>query len=96
MENTILTKNAILPVACGIIVNEKYFAMKKNIKIEKYLFIISGIVILLGFLYDVYFAGIPYQDPPPEILESYELHNFVATTITKTRTLNEITNFLTT
>lgn len=57
--------------------------MKKNIKIEKYLFIISGIVILLGFLYDVYFAGIPYQDPPPEILESYELHNFVATTITK-------------
>ena len=31
-----------------------------------------------GFCYDVMFAGIPYQDPTPELQRRYELHLGVA------------------
>lgn len=28
-------------------------------------------LVFLGFVYDVLFAGIPYQDPPPELAAEY-------------------------
>jgi hypothetical protein len=42
------------------------------------LFLISGIVVaLIGFFYDVFFAGIPYQDPTPELTAEYNFHSNV-------------------
>lgn len=35
-------------------------------------------IILAGFAYEVLFAGIPYQDPPPELQAQYDLHGSVA------------------
>ena len=44
--------------------------------------IISGVIIIFaGFIYDVVFAGIPYQDPAPAMLESYNFHSQVASII---------------
>ena len=44
-----------------------------------------GILIVFGaFFYDVIFAGIPYQDPTPELQASYEFHKSVAETGLKT------------
>ena len=38
-----------------------------------------GIVIVMsGFVYDVLFAGIPYQDPTPELQARYDFHSAVA------------------
>lgn len=37
--------------------------------------------ILAGFLYDVLFAGIPYQDPPPDIAADYARHSALASGI---------------
>lgn len=34
-----------------------------------------------GLLYDVVFAGIPYPDPTPEMLASYDRHALVARVI---------------
>ncbi len=31
-----------------------------------------------GFVYDVLFAGIPYQDPTPELQARYDFHSSVA------------------
>ena len=31
-----------------------------------------------GFVYDVMFAGIPYQDPTPEMAASFNLHSRIA------------------
>lgn len=40
---------------------------------------VMGIAIAFaGLVYDVLFAGIPYQDPTPEMQERYEMHSFVA------------------
>lgn len=39
-------------------------------------FLIAG-----GFAYDVLFAGIPYQDPTPEMSARYAHHAHVASTI---------------
>lgn len=36
---------------------------------------------LAGFVYDLAFAGIPYQDPPPELAAGYAFHSQVASTI---------------
>lgn len=39
----------------------------------------TGLLVLLtGFLYDVVFAGIPFQDPTPEIASGYAFHAHVA------------------
>lgn len=38
-------------------------------------------VIVAGFIYDVLFAGIPYQDPTPALEASYEFHSRVASII---------------
>jgi hypothetical protein len=34
-----------------------------------------------GFGYDLMFAGIPYQDPPPELAAQYERHQRIAATL---------------
>ena len=31
-------------------------------------------MILAGFVYDVLFAGIPYQDPTPQMQADYDFH----------------------
>jgi hypothetical protein len=47
--------------------------------------VISGFVlIIVGSVYNVVFAGIPYQDPPPELVARYNLHAAIAQTITTT------------
>lgn len=46
---------------------------------------IAGLVIVVtGFVYDILFAGIPYQDPTPEIQGRYEFHSSVAGVFYKT------------
>ena len=35
-------------------------------------------VVLVGFFYEVLFAGIPYQDPTPELQARYDFHGAVA------------------
>ena len=46
------------------------------------LFLLVGILLILaGFLYDIFFAGIPYQDPTPEMSASYARHARIASTI---------------
>jgi hypothetical protein len=39
------------------------------------------IVVGAGFFYDVSFAGIPYQDPTPEMSARYAHHSRIAATI---------------
>ncbi len=44
--------------------------------------IIVGLVIwVAGFIYDVRFAGIPYQDPTPEMAAHYAHHAHIAAAI---------------
>ncbi len=44
-----------------------------------FLLILSGFVLIIaGFVYDVIFAGIPYQDPTPELLARYNFHSSIA------------------
>jgi hypothetical protein len=46
------------------------------------LIIASGLCLLAGgFIYDVMFAGIPYQDPTPEMEANYAHHAAVASSI---------------
>ena len=47
-----------------------------------YLLLAAGPVLLVaGFVYDVLFAGIPYQDPTPELAASYDRHSAIAMVI---------------
>ena len=41
----------------------------------------GALLLLFGFVYDVLFAGIPYQDPTPELAASYAWHAKVAIAI---------------
>ena len=44
--------------------------------------ILAGLCVLIsGFIYDVVFAGIPYQDPTPEMTASYAFHAGIASAI---------------
>ena len=44
--------------------------------------IILGItIIFIGFVYDVVFAGISYQDPTPALQASYDFHSRIASII---------------
>lgn len=45
--------------------------------------LLGVVVILAGFVYDVLFAGIPYQDPTPELAAHYALHAGIARTISQ-------------
>ncbi len=38
-------------------------------------------LLIVGFLYDLVFAGIPYQDPTPELQVAWEYHKGVADVI---------------
>ena len=40
--------------------------------------LIGALIVMSGFVYDVLFAGIPYQDPTPELQERYDFHSSVA------------------
>lgn len=42
------------------------------------LFLLGPLIVLGGFFYDVVFAGIPYQDPTPELQSRYLLHSTIA------------------
>lgn len=43
---------------------------------------IAGVLLIIGgFIYDVIFAGIPYQDPTPAMTASYERHALIASMI---------------
>jgi hypothetical protein len=36
------------------------------------------LIVITGFVYDVLFAGIPYQDPTPAMQARYDFHSAVA------------------
>jgi hypothetical protein len=36
------------------------------------------LIVIMGFVYDVLFAGIPYQDPTPAMQARYDFHSAVA------------------
>ena len=36
------------------------------------------LLIISGFVYDVFFAGIPYQDPTPAMIQQYNFHRSIA------------------
>jgi hypothetical protein len=38
-------------------------------------------LIICGLIYDMIFAGIPYQDPTPAMTQKYNFHRFVANAI---------------
>jgi len=40
--------------------------------------VIGILIVISGFVYDVLFAGIPYQDPTPELQAQYNFHSSVA------------------
>ncbi len=53
-----------------------------NRRLWPFVLIVVGLFLLIGgFIYDVMFAGIPYQDPTPEMSARYARHAFVASTI---------------
>lgn len=44
--------------------------------------IVAGFLIFIGgFIYDIFFAGIPYQDPTPAMTANYEYHAMIASLI---------------
>ena len=45
------------------------------------LLIFGIIIIFIGFVYDVLFAGIPYQDPTPALQARYDFHSQIASII---------------
>jgi len=51
-------------------------------RIWPYLLIVAGLmIVVVGFFYDVAFAGIPYQDPTPAMEKSYAFHSRIASAI---------------
>lgn len=54
--------------------------MRKMKRIIKFIGLpLFGLLLALtGFVYDVLFAGIPYQDPTPEIQVRYDFHSCIA------------------
>ena len=53
--------------------------MKKHLPLA--LVVIGVMIILMGFIYDVFLAGIPYQDPTLELIANYNLHSKIAAII---------------
>jgi hypothetical protein len=50
-------------------------------KYRPFILIVVGLFLLIGgFIHDVMFAGIPYQDPTPEMSARYAYHSRVAST----------------
>lgn len=50
-------------------------------KINWYVFVISVLLILAGFVYDILFAGIPYQDAPGHLEQAYNWHKNVSSVV---------------
>ncbi len=50
-------------------------------KIGKYIFRIGLLVIAAGFIYDTMFAGIPPQDPPPDLQIKFDRDSKIASEI---------------
>ena len=48
---------------------------------HRYLIFIGIIILMAGFFYEVAFAGIPYQDGTPELLENYQRQSHMASSI---------------
>lgn len=53
--------------------------------VEKRGWLLAGLALLLGLaglaagvLYGILFAGIPYQDPTPELAARYEFHSWIS------------------
>jgi hypothetical protein len=46
--------------------------------------VLGLLIVLAGFAYDVLFAGIPYQDPSPELQARYDFHSSIAGLFYKT------------
>ncbi len=46
--------------------------------------VLGIVIVIMGFVYDVLFAGIPYQDPTPELQARYDFHSSVAGMFYKT------------
>ena len=42
------------------------------------------LIVIVGFFYDIWFGGIPYQEPLPEIETAYNFHLFIANLLYKT------------
>jgi hypothetical protein len=40
--------------------------------------VVGLVLVVLGFAYDLIFAGLPYQDPSEEILKCWNLHGTIA------------------
>ncbi len=47
-------------------------------QITNYAVWIGLLLMLLGFIYDVIFAGIPYQDAPPHLVDKYNQNRNIA------------------
>ena len=54
----------------------RYFLIAAIVLISIGFFVMMG-----GLLYDVAFAGIPYQDPPPALAAEYAANARIATTL---------------
>ena len=51
-------------------------------KMLPFILIALGIIVFFaGFVYDVLYAGIPYQDPTPALAASYNFHSHIASII---------------
>jgi hypothetical protein len=54
-------------------------------QIGTFILIAAGLCLFVGgFIYDLMFAGIPYQDPTPEMSASYARHSQIASIICRT------------
>ena len=43
--------------------------------------VVGILLIVTGFLYDIIFAGIPYQEPTPIMTQEYNYHQYIANSI---------------
>ncbi len=46
--------------------------------------LIGIVIVMMGLVYDILLAGIPYPDPTPELQVRYDFHSFVAGIFYKT------------
>lgn len=51
--------------------------------LKKYLFLFGITLFVVGFFYDLLFAGIPPQDAPTHIMEKYNQNAFISDLIIK-------------
>ena len=63
-------------------------------KIGLILLIVGALIVVFGFVYDVMFAGIPYQDPTPELTQKYVYNVSIAYAFYKAGFIVSITGIL--